>query len=539
MSKAAILSDPRRHDLDALRAVAMLLGIVLHGMISFLPVASGWAVQDSRQADGFGVILSMIHGFRMPLFFLISGFFTMMLLRRRGIPALLWHRFRRIFLPLVLGLFTIIPSVWIVSAFVQQPADANASADNLWAAVIMDQPDRIQALIDDGQDVNARSDDGATPFLLAAFLGRDDAAEVLIRNGADPTLANYKGETPADVMQAPWSLTKMIAGFVKAPVKQEAVQAGRQRIAQWIPEKSIDSATTAESADQAKEAAQALLAALFFVPVFLHLWFLWFLCFLVVGFVIGVWIYRRLPWALPTMWAASAFWVIVLVVPVTALLQASMKSNAGQFGPDTSIGLLPLPVVLAYYAVFFFFGALYYRADDTTGRLSRHWPAMLLVSLAVLFPVGLTWGGAGNQTHRIVGLLCQAGYAWLMSIGMMGLFRRYCHAHSPVMRYLSDSSYWLYVAHMPVILLVQAWVRDWDLSPYIKLPIICVVTSVVLLISYQYLVRYTPIGTLLNGKRVRPGRHRPTPDHTDAILIDTPPGTDTVVEAKIASSGPS
>ncbi|MCS7470670.1 hypothetical protein NZK35_28800 [Stieleria sp. ICT_E10.1] len=65
-------------------------------------------------------------------------------------------------------------------------------------------------------------------------------------------------------------------------------------------------------------------------------------------------------------------------------------------------------------------------------------------------------------------------------------------------------SYWLYLTHIPLIIYAQYWVRDYPLPPFLKFLIVCVVTSVLLLLSYQLLIRYTPIGTLLNGKRNRP-----------------------------------
>ncbi len=103
----------RRADLDAVRAFAMLLGIALHAALSFATLP--WIVQDSRQNDAFGVFVAAVHGFRMPLFFLVSGFFTAMLWRRRGLHALLRQRIFRIVFPLVLGLFTIIPATQGVS----------------------------------------------------------------------------------------------------------------------------------------------------------------------------------------------------------------------------------------------------------------------------------------------------------------------------------------------------------------------------------------------------------------------------------------
>ncbi len=76
-------SSPRFHDLDALRATAMLLGVVLHATLFLIPAA--WPIQDAwagsvpPQENPYGYLLSAIHGFRMPVFFLLSGFFTALL----------------------------------------------------------------------------------------------------------------------------------------------------------------------------------------------------------------------------------------------------------------------------------------------------------------------------------------------------------------------------------------------------------------------------------------------------------------------------
>src|SRR3954468_20086904 len=129
----------RRSDLDALRAGAMLLGIVLHASLSFFP--SFWMVTDRRQDPGFGIVFSAIHGFRMPLFFVMSGYFSAMLLHRRGRGALIKHRFHRVFLPLLAGMFTIVPLTVGVSTLATSLASRKTGvtapsegALNIWAA---------------------------------------------------------------------------------------------------------------------------------------------------------------------------------------------------------------------------------------------------------------------------------------------------------------------------------------------------------------------------------------------------------------------
>ena len=55
----------RRHDLDALRAFAMLLGIAVHAALSF--AGGPWMVQDSRTSGMFHLLIGAVHGLRMPL----------------------------------------------------------------------------------------------------------------------------------------------------------------------------------------------------------------------------------------------------------------------------------------------------------------------------------------------------------------------------------------------------------------------------------------------------------------------------------------
>ena len=97
--------------------------------------------------------------------------------------------------------------------------------------------------------------------------------------------------------------------------------------------------------------------------------------------------------------------------------------------------------------------------------------------------------------------LCSALFVWLMIFGLIGVFRKFFSGESLKIRFVSDSAYWLYIAHLPLIQVLQIWVSDWPVPSLMKIVVICVVTTALLLVAYRYLIRYTPVGTMLNGKR--------------------------------------
>ena len=107
-------------------------------------------------------------------------------------------------------------------------------------------------------------------------------------------------------------------------------------------------------------------------------------------------------------------------------------------------------------------------------------------------------------TAHVIYSVTAVTYAWLMIFGMLGIFRRYFPGEDKRVRYLSDASYWLYIAHLPVMFFVQIFVSTLQIPIILKLIIICGLTVGGLLFVYQLAVRYTFAGTMLNGKKFRP-----------------------------------
>ena len=350
----------RFHELDALRAFAMLLGVVLHG--SLFLVTRDWPVvaKEMSLELPYDDIVLAIHGFRMPIFFLLSGFFTALLWQRRGIHALIMHRLKRVGIPLLIGAFTIVP------------------------------------------------------LQIYWWL-----------------LAHEKGLT---LSEAIWVIPFGWLGGLH------------------------------------------------------HLWFLWVLLLLVGIFA-----------ALTTLGAKfndrRAWWVLIPLVLVPQFLMTEPT-----WGPDTSTHLWINPVVLIYYACFFLFGAFMYQ---TGLRFNRRW-AIAVAPMIPIFFAGFyfEFESKAGFAHLASSVL-QVVYAWSMCFSLMGLFKIIASKDRIWVRYISDASYGIYLWHLVLIYGAQWIAAELTFNVHLEVVLIIAIVTAALLVVYQYGVRYTWIGVMLNGPRVR------------------------------------
>lgn len=129
---AAPQIDDRLHGLDALRAAAMLLGLVLHAAIPFMQAPFDWVAREPSGGWTFDLFFTGIHSFRMPTFFLLAGFFSHLVCARKGWRQFLRQRAWRIGVPFLVGMVTLTPlMIWIFVS--QTPAAETPSAGlTLW-----------------------------------------------------------------------------------------------------------------------------------------------------------------------------------------------------------------------------------------------------------------------------------------------------------------------------------------------------------------------------------------------------------------------
>lgn len=380
-------STPRLDYLDATRAFALLLGVVFHASLSFLPVFIGWAVQDISTSPVVGWFITGSHSFRMATFFLLAGFFGRMTYQRRGIWDFLRTRAVRLGVPFVAGWFLLKPL--IVSGWIMGAASLRGDYD-FWSAVS--------------------------------------------------------------------------EGFASL---------------------------------------QTLPAGLFLQT---HLWFLYYLLLitaltLFLRQIVGRWAEQADG---GVRWLARSRWAPPLLVGATAVVLSRM-SVWGVDTPDTS--LWPHGPVLMIYGGFFGLGWLLNRQPALLvdlGRLSvGRWLAAVagVVSLILLSSFQLDPGHLHYAKAHYAFLMGYAVTMWSLVGLTLGVFRKLCERPRAWVRYVADSSYWMYLIHLPIVVWLQVAMAEWPLHWSFKLAAISAITVAVALLTYDLVVRSTWIGVILNGRR--------------------------------------
>ncbi|AWV22431.1 Glucans biosynthesis protein mdoC [Roseomonas mucosa] len=106
--------NQRLYYMDFCRAFLMLLGIPYRAGQVFGP--DPWVVNPATTSVLLGHVNDIIHAFRMPAFFLLAGFFSLLVIRKSGLVAWLMARLARLGLPLLVSILLLnIPAMYVAS----------------------------------------------------------------------------------------------------------------------------------------------------------------------------------------------------------------------------------------------------------------------------------------------------------------------------------------------------------------------------------------------------------------------------------------
>lgn len=380
--------------LDAARAFALILGIIFHASISFMPIFIGWAVMDISTSSIVPIFMLISHSFRLALFFLIAGFFSHMKFHSDGAQLFLKTRLVRIAIPFIIGWFLLRPL--LVSGWIMGAESMRGEANILSA-------------------------------LTAGFA----------------TL----GDLPKDL-------------FVGT-----------------------------------------------------HLWFLYYLLFISVSVVLMhylISLHKPLQHKLihladtTTRWICSSrLALLALAIPTACCLW--FMSHWGMDTPDKS--LVPQIPTSLVYGGFFLFGWLLHRQAPLMEHFTRlSWDKFALCLLAIiaaslLSSFDMQVAHPHYELLKMGFVLSYAIMMWSLVSLTVGLFRYFFDRPSKTVRYIADSSYWLYLIHLPIVIGLQIAVAELPLHWSLKLLSISAITIFISIVLYDIFVRSTFIGAVLNGKR--------------------------------------
>jgi glucans biosynthesis protein C len=249
---------------------------------------------------------------------------------------------------------------------------------------------------------------------------------------------------------------------------------------------------------------------------FLHLWFLYILIWLyAMALAVRALLHELDP---ASAWRAAAdrglcavlssFAVsLLLSLPVALALLSIPEWDIRQGIPTPAYTLLPPLAPLLIYLYLFGIGWLLDRQRGLLAELAKRWKLYLafggcaaLICLSLLPPDG----SAVISMPISLKMLYAACYSMaLMSwtFAFVGLGVCYFSAPSQRTQYLADASYWIYVAHLPLIMALQAALMYAPLHWILKYALVNALALAFLLLTYHLCVRSTWIGLLLNGKR--------------------------------------
>ena len=248
-----------------------------------------------------------------------------------------------------------------------------------------------------------------------------------------------------------------------------------------------------------------------------HLWFLWVLLILYVAALIlrapfaiadrdGRWgrFIDRITGALIGPWTPA---VLAAPLAIALWLAPNWLPFFGIPTPDT--GLVPNAAALTAFGSAFGLGFLLDRRRDLLVRIERLWPVFTVVALGVGTAAMVMVGGPVPELAPVTDPALKAPLAAIMALAVftstfaaLSLALRFASGYSAVRRYLADSSYWVYIVHLPLVLVGQILVINETWPWFVKFGVVLGGTLAISLLSYELLIRHSFMGRWLNGRRI-------------------------------------
>lgn len=447
MSQTKPAASPRYFALDGLRAAAMLLGVFYHA-IQFGGMRGGFG--PGGPGGGSMLAQEWLHSFRMPLFFLISGFFSRLMLEKYGTQKFLMRRWRRLALPMVLGLFLVVPVYLAMRGGPGGPMGGGPPGGGGGPPNLSGMPSPPAGFVppplrrfdaDGDGSLSEKEWEAARAELPSPGMGGPGP-----RGPGGPPGMGDTGRFPLDYL---WFLWYLLVFTTATPLLLRPLG--------WIGPKT-------DPEDPGRPGGRLLAGVL--APL-----------------VLGLASFPALM-ATPSMFG----WGLGLASGIFRSFPAFLY----HLEPD-----------MPFYYLYFLCGWWLHRRRDSLPAVARLWLPALVVGIAAhAVAVSLSARYAhqrGIAHHDAIRAATYAVYAIgsaFTSFGFLGLFQKYLDRPTRAGRYLADSAFWVYFVHLPLLVPMLDLLGGLGLPWWAQGGLVALATTAVALVLYDWLVLPTPLARL-------------------------------------------
>jgi glucans biosynthesis protein C len=181
----------------------------------------------------------------------------------------------------------------------------------------------------------------------------------------------------------------------------------------------------------------------------------------------------------------------VLAVPAT--ITFGVLAGLGALHTDTPMGFVPDVPIGLYMGAFFAWGWMVRaRPEDMVSYRRWAWRALAVAAPCFAIVIATLYRGLeAIEDPPLVAIAASALFTVAGMVGFLGLGQRAGRPRRWV-RLASESSYWFYIAHLPIVVALQLAVAGLGGPGLVKCAAIVAITTVVCVASYGWIARAAP-----------------------------------------------